>query len=344
MTSPALSLVDFSSFTEGERPRDAFAHSVHMAKKAEELGYSRVWYSEHHNTGSIASSVPSLMIAHVAAQTERIRLGAGGVMLPNHSPYVVAEEYGTLEEMYPGRIDLGLGRAPGTDRTTLARALRRDVNAAENFPADILELAGYLSGESPIAGIRAIPGEYTNVPLYVLGSSLYGAQLAAHLGLPYSFAAHLFPPMLHEALKVYRDNFQPSELLDRPYIIVALNATASRTEEESRRIHGLEVRNHVAGMHYNGKPHTSEMLDQLMQSPAGRQYASMLDYFAYGTGEQAAAYLQQFASETGADELMLHIKGGGTAGNLEAMELIAHTWGLDPAHAAGDPTGWVRSV
>ena len=323
MTRIPLSLVDLSAFFDGERPADAFRRSVDLARKAEELGYSRVWYSEHHNTASIASAVPALVIGHVAAHTSTIRLGAGGVMLPNHSPYIVAEQFGTLEEMYPGRIDLGLGRAPGTDRTTLARALRRQVNAAENFPSDIIELARYLQGESLIPDVQAIPGRGTNVPLYILGSSLYGAQLAAKLGLPYSFASHLFPPMLEQAVTVYRETFEPSALMDEPYVIAALNATAADTEEEARLHRGI-VRQHVTVMHFNGRVAGDDEIDQVLASPVGQHYAAMLDYYAVGTGEQTAEYLEAFAERA------------------QANELMAQAWGLDPAAAAGDPTTWRR--
>lgn len=337
-----LSLVDFSSFFDGERPRDAFTRSVAMAQKAEELGYSRVWYSEHHNTATIASAVPALVISHVAAHTSRIRLGAGGVMLPNHAPYVVAEQFGTLEEMHPGRIDLGLGRAPGTDRTTLATALRRPLNAAENFPPDIVELARYLSDGATPGGIRAIPGQGTNVPLYILGSSLYGAQLAARLGLPYSFASHLFPPMLEQAITLYRETFEPSPRMAEPYVIAALNATAADTEEEATRIHREMVDQHVTAMHFNGRAASDEAIAELLASPGGQRYASMLDYYAHGTGEQVGAYLQDFAARAQADELMLLVKGPTTRANNRSLELIAEAWGLDPEQTAGDPTTWTR--
>ncbi|MGP6172612.1 LLM class flavin-dependent oxidoreductase [Corynebacterium sp. A21] len=337
-----LSVVDFSSFYEGEHPADAFRRSVAMAQKAEQLGYSRVWYSEHHNSSTIASAVPALVIAHVAAHTSKIRLGAGGVMLPNHSPYVVAEQFGTLEEMHPGRIDLGLGRAPGTDRTTLAKALRRPVNAAENFPSDIIELAHYLKGQSLFPEIQAIPGRGTNVPLYILGSSLYGAQLAAKLGLPYSFASHLFPPMLEQAIELYRETFEPSSFMSEPYVIAALNVTAADSEEEARGIHAQMVRQHVTAMHFNGRVVSEGEIAQLMASPAGQHYASMLDYYGVGTGEQTAGYLQNFAEKSKADELMLLVKGPTTESNNRSMELIAQAWGLDPANVAGDPTAWRR--
>lgn len=337
-----LSLVDFSSFSDGERPADAFRRSVEMARTAERLGYSRVWYSEHHNTSSVASAVPALVIAHVAAQTSTIRLGAGGVMLPNHAPYLVAEQFGTLEEMYPGRIDLGLGRAPGTDRTTLARALRRPLDGAASFPSDILELAGYLSGESLLPGVQAVPGRGTNVPLYVLGSSLYGARLAAKLGLPYSFASHLFPPMLEQAVALYRDSFEPSAVMSEPYVIAALNVTAADTEGDARRIQRDMVGQHVLAMHFNGRAADDEEVARLMDSPAGRHYASMLDHYGVGTGEQVAEYLAAFAEQAQADELMLLVRGPDTATNNRTLELVADAWGLNPDETAGDPTTWRR--
>lgn len=337
-----LSIVDFSAIFESERPADAFRRSVATARRAEELGYSRVWYSEHYNTAAIASAVPALVIAHVAAHTSTIRLGAGGVMLPNHPPYIVAEQFGTLEEMHPGRIDLGLGRAPGTDRTTLARALRRPLDAAQRFPSDIVELVHYLRGESLLDGVEAIPGRGTHVPIYILGSSLYGAQLAAKLGLPYSFASHLFPPMLEQAVALYRETFEPSSVMSEPYVIAALNATAADSEAEARQIHAQMVRQHVTAMHLNGRPASDAEIAALLGSPAGQQYASMLDHYAVGTGDQVAAQLQAFTELAQADELMLLIKGPDTATSTRSLELIAEAWGLDPDRTAGDPTTWRR--
>ena len=227
-----LSLIDFATVYDGETPADSYVRSVDMAQRAEALGYSRIWYAEHHNMPSISSAAPAVLISHIGAHTRRIRLGAGGVMLPNHSPLTVAEQFGTLAELYPGRIDLGLGRAPGTDMRTL-QALRRDPQDAERFPSDVVELQGYLSGSSRIPGVEAIPGRGTNVPLYILGSSLFGAQLAARLGLPYSFASHFAPAALEQATTVYRETFQPSEHLAEPYVIAAVNVTAADTEEEA---------------------------------------------------------------------------------------------------------------
>src|SRR4051812_43516204 len=211
-----LSILDLATIGRGGSAGDAFERSVVMAQRAEERGYRRVWYAEHHNMRSIASSATSVLIAHVAAHTETIRLGAGGIMLPNHSPLQIAEQFGTLESLHPGRIDLGLGRAPGSDQAT-ARALRRTREAEEGFPEDVVELQGLLSEKSPLPGIRAIPGYGTHVPLYMLGSSLFGAQLAAMLGLPYAFASHFAPAALEQALNVYRAEFKPSAQLQEPY-------------------------------------------------------------------------------------------------------------------------------
>jgi luciferase family oxidoreductase group 1 len=211
----ALSILDLAPISEGQTAKDSFEASIALARAAEEHGYARVWYAEHHNMPTIASSATSVLIGHVAAHTSSIRLGAGGVMLPNHAPLTIAEQFGTLESMFPGRIDLGLGRAPGSDQNTM-RALRRSPASADEFPQDVLELQGYLRGQSVIPGVQAVPGAGTNVPLYILGSSLFGATLAAALGLPYAFASHFAPDALFEAVETYRRDFQPSEQLAEP--------------------------------------------------------------------------------------------------------------------------------
>src|ERR671926_1480787 len=208
-----LSVLDLAPIAPGDTVRESIAASVALAQRAEETGFSRVWYAEHHNMPSIASSATSVLIAHVGAHTRSIRLGAGGVMLPNHSPLVIAEQFGTLEAMYPGRIDLGLGRAPGSDQNT-QYALRRDPRAADRFPQDVLELQAYLAGESRVPGVDAIPGKGSDVPLYVLGSSMFGATLAAALGLPYAFASHFAPQMLEPAVAPYPQEVPPSAQLE----------------------------------------------------------------------------------------------------------------------------------
>src|SRR6201989_3658729 len=228
--STPLSILDLAAVGKEETVAESFAGSVELARAAERCGYRRVWYAEHHNISSIASSATAVLIAHVAAHTETIRLGAGGGMLPNHSPLVIAEQFGTLATLHPGRIDLGLGRAPGTDQRTWM-ALRRDPRASERFPPDVVELQKFLSDEEPVPGLRAIPGRGTHVPLYILGSSLFGAELAAQLGLPYAFASHFAPRFLHAALKVYRDEFKPSRQQPEPYVIARVGAIAAETKE-----------------------------------------------------------------------------------------------------------------
>src|ERR1700744_2977356 len=227
-----ISILDLAAVGPNESIADSFAGSVRLARSAERLGYERIWYAEHHNSRSIASSATAVLIAHIGAHTERIRLGAGGIMLPNHSPLVIAEQFGTLATLHPDRIDLGLGRAPGSD-TAAMRALRRDELASERFPQDVQELQGLLSDNSPISGVIAIPGKGTNVPLYILGSSLFGAQLAAVLGLPYAFASHFAPHSLFDALQVYRENFKPSDQLAEPYAIAGVGVMASPDKENA---------------------------------------------------------------------------------------------------------------
>ncbi len=322
-----LSLIDFATVHEGETSRDAFLRSVEMAQLAETLGYSRIWYSEHHNMKSIASSAPAVLISHIAAKTDTIRLGAGGVMLPNHAPLVIAEQYGTLAELYPDRIDLGLGRAPGTDQRTVL-ALRRDPRSAESFPDDVRELRGFLSERSRVAGVTAVPGTGTNVPLYILGSSLFGAQLAATLGVPYSFASHFAPDALTQAVTAYRENYQPSPEHPEPYVIAAVNVTAADSEAEATAQHEQNLRQRVKTMALRGRSVTEEELDMVMSSPAAEQILSMMRYTAVGTGSQVSDYLSRFAEHAQADELMVAIQSPSTAGALRAMEITAESWGL----------------
>ena len=228
------SLLDLSPIPEGKTEVDALANTVGLAQAAERLGYHRFWLAEHHNMPGIASAATSVVIGHVAGATEHIRVGAGGIMLPNHAPLVIAEQFGTLATLYPDRIDLGLGRAPGTDMGT-ARALRRHMEQADSFPQDVVELLGYF-GDAKGAQVQAIPGRDTHVPVWILGSSLYGAQLAAHLGLPYAFASHFAPAMLEQAVKIYRRGFQPSAYLAQPYFIMAAGVCAAETDEEATRL------------------------------------------------------------------------------------------------------------
>ncbi|MBL9056220.1 MAG: LLM class flavin-dependent oxidoreductase [Rhodobacteraceae bacterium] len=226
------SLLDLSPIPEGGTAADALANTLDLARHAEGWGYHRFWLAEHHNMPGIASAATALVIGHVAAGTRTIRVGAGGIMLPNHAPLQVAEAFGTLATLYPGRIDLGLGRAPGTDMAT-ARALRRHMQASDRFPEDVLELIGYLDQPEPEARVRAVPGEGTQVPVWILGSSLYGAQLAAYLGLPYAFASHFAPDHLEEAAETYRATFRPSQWLERPHFMMAVGVCAAETDDEA---------------------------------------------------------------------------------------------------------------
>ena len=231
-----FSVLDLSPIVEGGTAADALRNTLDLARHAEALGYQRYWVAEHHNMTGIASAATVVVIGHVAAGTRTIRVGSGGIMLPNHAPLVVAEQFGTLETLFPGRIDLGLGRAPGTDQNT-SRALRRDLATnAEQFPQDVLELRAYFEDAEPGQLIRAVPGVGTKVPLWILGSSLFGAQVAAALGLPFAFASHFAPEALMQALEIYRRHFKPSEQLDKPYAMVAANIIAADTDAEARRL------------------------------------------------------------------------------------------------------------
>ncbi|MCA0273320.1 MAG: LLM class flavin-dependent oxidoreductase [Proteobacteria bacterium] len=227
------SVLDLAPVPEGKTVADALHNTIDLARHAETWGYHRLWLAEHHNIASVASAATSVLIGQVAAATKTIRVGAGGIMLPNHAPLVVAEQFGTLATLFPGRIDLGLGRAPGTDGLTM-RALRRSMASGDSFPQDVAELQGYFADETPESGVRAIPGQGTHVPLWILGSSLYGAQFAAHFGLPYAFASHFAPAALGEALDTYRAGFRPSAQLSRPHAMMAINVFAGESDEEGR--------------------------------------------------------------------------------------------------------------
>lgn len=315
------SMLDLAQIAPGQSARDALQATVASGQSAESSGYERVWYAEHHNMKTIASSATSVLIAHVAAHTQSIRLGAGGVMLPNHSPLTIAEQFGTLAELHPDRIDLGVGRAPGGDHNTLY-ALRRSRQEQDNFPHDVLELQGYLSGETRVENVHAIPGKGTNVPLYVLGSSLYGAQLAAQLGLPYAFASHFAPAALKDALSVYREKFQPSEQLERPYAMVALNVFAAQStakaqekfQETLRQRLKFMIRSEVA------ERITDDELDALLASPNGQPARDMLKVSAVGTPDQTAKWAVEFAEANQADEIIV---------THNSPDLAERLWGIE---------------
>ena len=235
-----FSLLDLSPIPEGKTASDALANTVALARAAETYGYYRYWLAEHHNMPGIASAATSIVISQVASATKSMRVGAGGIMLPNHAPLVIAEQFGTLATLHPNRIDLGLGRAPGTDMAT-ARALRRHMASDDSFPNDVLELMGYLGDHKDPKHVKAIPGHGTNVPIWILGSSLYGAQLAAHLGLPYAFASHFAPAMLEQAISIYRETFRSSEILEKPYVMIGAGVCAAETDEEATFLMSSQV-------------------------------------------------------------------------------------------------------
>jgi luciferase family oxidoreductase group 1 len=327
MTPVPLSILDLAPIRRGESAADSFAASVALAQRAEALGYKRIWYAEHHNIAGIASSATSVLIAHIGAQTREIRLGAGGVMLPNHAPLTIAEQFGTLEAMYPGRIDLGLGRAPGSDQKTMY-AMRRDPRSSDNFPRDVVELQGYLGEESRVPGVDAVPGKGSHVPLYILGSSLFGAKLAAVLGLPYAFASHFAPDALLDAIAAYRSEFQPSEQLDQPYVMAGVNVLAADSTDaarqqlqEIRRIRAVSLHGRRLGV--RDQDVTDEQADELLAAGVSVQVDHMLTYTAAGTPAEVRDYLNDFVLLTAADELMTVHQVPTAEGRLRSVTLLA---------------------
>ncbi|MBC9735091.1 LLM class flavin-dependent oxidoreductase [Nocardioides marmotae] len=317
-----LSVLDLAPIADGETVSSSIAASVALARRAEERGYERVWYAEHHNMPRIASSATSVLIAHVGAHTSTIRLGAGGVMLPNHAPLTIAEQFGTLEAMYPGRIDLGLGRAPGSDQNTMY-ALRRDPRSSERFPEDVLELQAYLAGESRVPGVQAVPGRGSHVPLFILGSSMFGAHLAAQLGLPYAFASHFAPQALESAVEAYRREFLPSAQLDAPYVIAGVNVVAADTAAEARENHEKVRRSLAVNLFGNGQDLSDLEADVLLRRGAATHVDSMLTYTALGTPAEVGAYLRAFAERVGADELITAHQAPSVEARLRSVELAA---------------------
>jgi len=318
-----LSILDLAPVGRDETVADSFAASVDLAQRAERWGYRRIWYAEHHNMPAIASAATSVLIAHIASQTSTIRLGAGGIMLPNHSSLVIAEQFGTLAALHPDRIDLGLGRAPGTDQVTV-RALRTSAQAAENFPQDVLELQGYLGAESRVPGVEATPGRNSDIPIYILGSSLFGARLAAVLGLPYAFASHFAPAALEQAVALYRAEFEPSSALAEPYVIAGVGVIVTDTEEEAAA-QLQATRRHRVGL-ILGRPKqrfSDEEADQILSTEAGRHVDSMLTYTAVGTPDVAREYLDSFRRHADADELMITSVAADRGAWRRSIELVA---------------------
>jgi luciferase family oxidoreductase group 1 len=303
---PAFSVLDLAPVVQGATPGDALRNSLDLAQHAERWGYRRYWVAEHHNMIGIASAATSVVIGYIAGGTRTIRVGSGGIMLPNHSPIVIAEQFGTLESLYPGRIDLGLGRAPGTDQRTL-RALRRHPDNAENFPADVLELQALLGPLLPGQTVQAVPGTGTNVPIWILGSSLFGAQLAAMLGLPYAFASHFAPDALLQALQVYRRDFKPSAQLERPYTMVGVNVVAADTDAAARHLF-TSVQQQFTNMFRRARGLLQPPIDDIesyWSQVEKVQASNMLRYAFVGSRESVRRGLQHCIEETAADEIMV---------------------------------------
>jgi luciferase family oxidoreductase group 1 len=323
-----ISILDLAPIAADQSPGEAIAASVALAQLAESTGYGRVWYAEHHNMSAIASSATSVLISHIADRTSTIRLGAGGVMLPNHSPLTIAEQFGTLAAIHPGRIDLGLGRAPGSDQQTF-RAMRRDPRSSDAFPQDVMELQGYLGEESLVSGVQAVPGRGSHVPLYILGSSLFGAGLAAALGLPYAFASHFAPAALQQAVELYRREFKPSPQLEHPYVIAGVNVIAADTVEAAERELQLVKRLRVKLLYgRQGRTPTEAETDAILGSEGGRQIEQMVVYSAVGRPAEVKDYLEQFAKHAGADELIVAHQHTSTEGRLRSVRLTAEAMSL----------------
>ena len=308
MTPPILSMLDLVAVREGGTVAEALQIAVRTAQCAEDLGFARYWLAEHHNMPGIASSATAVLVGHIAGATQTIRVGSGGIMLPNHAPLVVAEAFGTLAELYPGRIDLGLGRAPGTDGHTM-RALRRHsrMESEEDFPRDVQELQRLLAPAQAGQPIVAVPGAGTNVPIWLLGSSLFSAQLAAHLGLPYAFASHFAPRMLHQALAIYRQTFKPSAALAKPYAIVGVPVIAAPTDAEAQFL-ASSTYQRVLDILTGNRTRLQPPVEGFMEQVSERERAAIADFLAVGIigGPQTVrAGLQALAQATQADEFML---------------------------------------
>jgi luciferase family oxidoreductase group 1 len=320
-----ISILDLVPVILGETPREALPKSLDLAQHAERFGYTRYWVAEHHNMTAIASAATSVVIGYLAGGTSTIRVGSGGIMLPNHSPLVIAEQFGTLESLYPGRIDLGLGRAPGTDQRTLL-ALRRDPGrGADDFPRDVLELQSLLAPVKPGQSVRAVPGYGTEVPIWILGSSLFGAELAARLGLPYAFASHFAPDALFEALDIYRRQFEPSKQMDRPYAMVGVNVIAADTDEEARRLF-TTVQQSFTNLLRGRAGKLQPPIDSIEEywTPAEKHQASrMLKYSIVGSPETVRQGLESFVALTNADELMVVTSLYDHSARVRSYEIVA---------------------
>ena len=319
-----ISILDLVPVILGETPREALHKSLDLARHAERFGYTRYWVAEHHNMTGIASAATSVVIGYLASGTSTIRIGSGGIMLPNHSPLVIAEHFGTLESLYPGRIDLGLGRAPGTDSLTV-RALRRDPTRTDDFPKDVVELQHFLEPAESGQKVRAVPGAGTEVPIWILGSSTYGAELAASLGLPYAFASHFAPDALPSALKIYRKQFRPSKQLEQSYAMAGLNVVAADTDDEARRLFTTvqqSFTNLVRGA--GGKLQAPiDNIDDYWNSMEKYHAEHMLKYSIVGSCETVRTELVKFLELTQADELMIVTSIYDHTARVRSYEIVA---------------------
>ena len=319
-----LSILDLAPVSEGATPVQALQNARDLAQHAERWGYRRYWVAEHHNMVGIASAATSVVIGFIAANTATIRVGAGGIMLPNHSPLVIAEQFGTLESLYPNRIDLGLGRAPGADRQTM-HALRVDPMASDRFPQDVVELQALLGPLQPGQTIQAVPGTDTNVPLWILGSSLFGAQLAAMLGLPYAFASHFAPDALLPALEIYRAKFEPSAQAQRPYAMAGVNVIAADTDAEAEHLF-TSLQQRFADMVRGARGYMKPPIDDIesyWSGPEKLQAQRMLACSFVGSPKTLRGQLKDFIAKTGVDELMVATAVFDHAARLRSYELLA---------------------
>lgn len=320
-----FSVLDLSPIVEGSTAGDALRNTLDLARHAEKLGYNRFWLAEHHNMTGIASAATAVAIGHVAGGTKTIRVGSGGIMLPNHSPLVVAEQFGTLETLYPGRIDLGLGRAPGTDMMT-ARALRRDMaDSANRFPQDVLELRAYFEEPTPGQKIRAVPGAGLRVPLWLLGSSLFSAELAAMLGLPFAFASHFAPDAMMEALEIYRSRFEPSDRLRKPYAMLGVNVIAADSDEQARRLF-TSLQQSFVNLRRGAPGRLPPPIDDVDEycSPAEKAGVDRALACSFvGTDLTVRHGLEEFVARTGADELIVSGHIFDHSARLRSFEIAA---------------------
>lgn len=307
LSSIPYSVLDLATVVQGQTPADTFPHSLELAQLAEQLGYTRYWFAEHHNMMNVGSSAPTILIGYIAGGTKTIRVGSGGVMLPNHAPLVVAEQFGTLASLYPGRIDLGLGRAPGTDQVTALAIRGENMNAAFNFPRDVERLQTYFSADNLNSKVRAIPGEGLEIPIWILGSSTDSARLAAAKGLPYAFASHFAPTHFMEALEIYRRDFRPSEYLAKPYVISCINVVAADTDAEATRL-ATSVQLFIKGV-VTGKrellPPPIDTMDGAWNYFEQEAVEQMLAYAIFGSPETVKKQMEAFIAQTGVDEVMV---------------------------------------